>query len=179
VHLTLQRRRKEGQSELCFSLASFATLSTDSLTCLQSKGNHIWTIEAKKAPEKKWIFREFVRCIKGVPPSVAFVGLPWVWSPRVWDPQCAISPSDAVFHSPALPSWLSWDDNVLHGEAPESLKGQTFEIEAIATFQGGIKSPELRMTCAIVVASATDHEGEFLYLAPFSNGSRLTLAPRL
>lgn len=164
MHLALQRRRQEGQGELFLSSFIPRDSSLTSARTSQSKGNHIWTIEAKKDPEKKWIFREFVRCIKGIPPSVAFVGLPWVWSPRVWDPQCAISPSDAVFHSPALPSWLSWNENVLSGEAPESLKGQTFEVEAIATFQGGIKSPELRMTCTIVVASANDHEGELLKL---------------
>ncbi|TNY19212.1 hypothetical protein DMC30DRAFT_333419, partial [Rhodotorula diobovata] len=81
----------------------------------KSKGNHIWTVEAKKMPDKKWLFREFTRCIKGSAPSIAFVGLTWQWAPRVWDPQCSSAAIDASFMSPSLPDWLSWDDNVLQG----------------------------------------------------------------
>ncbi|KAL8293121.1 hypothetical protein RQP46_000815 [Phenoliferia psychrophenolica] len=123
----------------------------------KSKGNHIWSIEAKKVPDKKWIFREFTRCIKGSPPSVAFAGLPWSWSPRVWDPQCSVAAIGASFSSPALPSWLSWDDNVLSGEAPDSLTGTSLEIKAIATFQTAGKVQQLEATCTILIASVGDH----------------------
>ncbi|KAM0754122.1 hypothetical protein T439DRAFT_171975 [Meredithblackwellia eburnea MCA 4105] len=122
----------------------------------KSKGNHIWSIEAKKVPDKKWIFREFTRCIKGNPPNVAFVGLPWSWAPRVWDPQCSASAIGATFSSPSLPPWLSWEDNVLSGEAPESMKGQSLEIQAIATFQNNGKAQQLEATTNILIASVSD-----------------------
>ncbi|GAA6058162.1 hypothetical protein JCM3770_007034 [Rhodotorula araucariae] len=124
----------------------------------KSKGNHIWTVEAKKIPDKKWIFREFTRCIKGTAPSVAFVGLTWQWAPRVWDPQCSSAAIDASFMSPSLPDWLVWDDNVLQGEVPESALGQTLEIEAVATFQMGNKVQQLKATTQFLVASPHDTE---------------------
>ncbi|BGP45987.1 hypothetical protein JCM10450v2_001826 [Rhodotorula kratochvilovae] len=124
----------------------------------KSKGNHIWTVEAKKIPDKKWIFREFTRCIKGTAPSVAFVGLSWQWAPRVWDPQCSSAAIDASFMSPSLPDWLVWEDNVLQGEVPESALGQTFEIEAVATFQMGTKVQQLKASTQFLVASPHDTE---------------------
>ncbi|KAI5479628.1 hypothetical protein MNV49_003138 [Pseudohyphozyma bogoriensis] len=126
----------------------------------KSKGNHIWSIEAKKVPEKKWVFREFVRCIKGTAPSVAFCGLPWSWAPRVWDPQCSVAAIGATFSSPSLPDWLSWEDNVLSGEAPESMKGQTIEIQAIASFLNNGKTQHLEASCSVLVASVGEHEAE-------------------
>ena len=122
----------------------------------KSKGNHIWTIEAKKVPDKKWIFREFVRCIKGAGPPIAFIGLPWEWSPRVWDPQCSGSAIGASFSSPALPAWLSWDDNVLSGRAPEELNGHEFDVIAIATFQAAGKVQQLEAKAHVRIGSPND-----------------------
>lgn len=129
----------------------------------QSKGNHIWTVEAKKVPDKKWIFREFTRCIKGNAPPIAFIGLPWTWAPRVWDPQCSSAAIDASFSSPSLPDWLSWEDNVLSGEVPKSAHGQTIEVEAVATFQMGDRVHQLRATTQFLVASPdeTDDPANF------------------
>ncbi|GAA6012435.1 hypothetical protein JCM11491_004332 [Sporobolomyces phaffii] len=124
----------------------------------KSKGNHIWTVEAKKMPDKRWMFREFVRCIKGPAPAVAFVGLNWSWAPRVWDPQCSSSAIDASFMSPTLPPWLSWEDNVLSGEAPESAHGQSFDIEAVATFQMGDKVHQLRAMTSFLVANPSESD---------------------
>ncbi|GAA5845603.1 hypothetical protein JCM9279_006046 [Rhodotorula babjevae] len=130
----------------------------------KSKGNHIWTVEAKKMPDKKWLFREFTRCIKGAAPSVAFVGLTWQWAPRVWDPQCSSAAIDASFMSPSLPEWLAWDDNVLQGEVPESALGQTLEVEAVATFQMGNKVQQLKASTHFLVASPHDTEDPALAL---------------
>lgn len=139
--------------------------STDSVPFrAQSKGNHIWTVEAKKMPDKKWLFREFTRCIKGTAPSVAFVGLTWQWAPRVWDPQCSSAAIDASFMSPSLPEWLAWDDNVLQGEVPESALGQTLEVEAVATFQMGNKVQQLKASTHFLVASPHDTEDPALAL---------------
>ncbi|SCV69559.1 BQ2448_2579 [Microbotryum intermedium] len=127
----------------------------------KSKGNHIWTIEAKKDPERRWVFRTFERCIKGNAPQVAFIGLPWTWTPRVWDPQCSISPALVTFSSPSLPPWLHWHDHLLTGEAPESAHGQTFEIEAIAYIHGATdpgKPNEISSKVSILVASPSERK---------------------
>lgn len=124
----------------------------------QSKGNHIWTVEAKKIPDRKWVFREFVRCIKGSAPSVAFAGLPWTWAPRVWDPQRSSDTIDASFMSPTLPDWLSWENNVLSGVVPASALRETFEIEAVATFQMGDQVQQLKATTRFFVASPDETE---------------------
>lgn len=111
-------------------------------------------------PDKKWIFREFTRCIKGSPPNVAFAGLPWSWSPRVWDPQRSGSAIGAAFSSPSLPPWLEWKNNVLSGEAPEALTGQSVEITAVATFQTGGRVQQLEATCTILIASVGERTRE-------------------
>ncbi|GAA5822689.1 hypothetical protein JCM11251_004344 [Rhodosporidiobolus azoricus] len=142
----------------------------------KSKGNHIWTVEAKKMPDKKWIFREFTRCIKGSAPPVAFIGVPWTWAPRVWDPQCSSSAIDAHFMSPALPPWLTWEDNILQGEPPESAHNQSFEIEAVATFQMGNKVQQLKASTNFVVASPNETDDPSAYTA--SHPALLTAAGR-
>jgi hypothetical protein len=111
-------------------------------------------------PDKKWLFREFTRCIKGAAPPIAFIGSTWTWSPRVWDPQCSVAAINATFSSPALPSWLSWEDNVLSGDVPESLKGTKFELTGVATFQVGGKAHQLEQLVKVSITSVGDHEGE-------------------
>ncbi|CAE6441548.1 unnamed protein product [Rhizoctonia solani] len=84
----------------------------------KSKGNHIWNIDARKIDEGgsiRWTFREFKRKIAGTPPGIAYHGHHWQWAPHVWDPQLSRANITASFSSPALPSWLSWADNVLSG----------------------------------------------------------------
>ncbi|GAA5967995.1 hypothetical protein JCM11641_003692 [Rhodosporidiobolus odoratus] len=139
----------------------------------KSKGNHIWTVEAKKIPDKKWIFREFARCIKGVAPPVAFIGMPWAWAPRVWDPQCSSAAIDASFMSPSLPAWLSWEDNILSGEVPQSAHGQTVEVEAVATFQMGNRVNQLRATIKFLVASPNETDDPAAFAAVAAGTIRL------
>lgn len=75
----------------------------------KSKGNHIWNISARKDREKGgWIFEEFKRKIVGTPPTIAYIGLQWSWSPRIWDPQSSVAHLKPTFTSPALPHWLHW-----------------------------------------------------------------------
>ncbi|KAJ1309568.1 hypothetical protein OPQ81_006341 [Rhizoctonia solani] len=84
----------------------------------KSKGNHIWNIDARKIDEGgsiRWTFREFKRKIAGTPPGIAYHGHHWQWAPHVWDPQLSRANITASFSSPSLPSWLSWNDNVLSG----------------------------------------------------------------
>ncbi|KIY43584.1 hypothetical protein FISHEDRAFT_78432 [Fistulina hepatica ATCC 64428] len=97
----------------------------------KSKGNHIWNVEAKKLDNGKWEFRPFHRKIAGNPPGIAYIGLHWQWSPRVWDPQ-AVWTAPVQYSSPELPSWLSWKECVLSGVPPPDAK--SCNITTIAQF---------------------------------------------
>jgi organic radical activating enzyme len=81
----------------------------------KSKGNHIWNIDAKKLPQGGWTFREFKRRIAGTPNPVAYIGLKWSWTPRIWDPQISRHSIRVFWSSPSLPSWLSWHNDELSG----------------------------------------------------------------
>lgn len=96
----------------------------------KSKGNHIWSIEAKKAGEGKWEFRPFHRKLAGNPPSVAYCGLRWSWTPRVWDPQASWEKIPVHYSSPSLPPWLSWKDDTLSGIPPPD--AQSCDVTAVA-----------------------------------------------
>ncbi|KAF8892463.1 hypothetical protein BD779DRAFT_1436998 [Infundibulicybe gibba] len=98
----------------------------------KSKGNHIWNIEAKKSGDGKWEFRPFYRRLAGTPPSVAYCGLKWSWTPRVWDPQASWQNIPVQYSSPSLPSWLSWKDDVLSGVPPPD--AESCQITANAQF---------------------------------------------
>jgi len=106
----------------------------------KSKGNHIWSIEAKKSADCKWEFRPFHRKL-GVPPSgVAYIGLRWAWKPRIWDPQISFKKIQVTYSSPSLPSWLSWKNGELSGVPPPD--AETCQITAIAKVRGRCCSSE-------------------------------------
>ncbi|KAH8116818.1 hypothetical protein DFH11DRAFT_1724766 [Phellopilus nigrolimitatus] len=96
----------------------------------KSKGNHIWNIDAKKKPEGGWDFRPFHRKLAGSPPSVAYIGLRWSWTPRIWDPQASRANIQVQYSSPNLPSWLSWRDGSLHGTPPPDAQSCEIMVEA-------------------------------------------------
>lgn len=99
----------------------------------KSKGNHIWNVDAKKMPDGSWIFRPFQRKIAPPPPTRAYIGLPYSWTPRVWDPQASTVDLKVTFNSPpgSLPLWLSWQDNVLTGTPTEGVAPT--HVTALAT----------------------------------------------
>jgi hypothetical protein len=104
----------------------------------KSKGNHIWNVDAKKLIDGSWVFREFRRKIAGVPPQHAFVGTPWVWAPRVWDPQASTSGLKVEYHSPegSLPRWMRWEDKLLTGVPQEGdVGGQVTAIASVSDHQ--------------------------------------------
>ncbi|CAG8517037.1 2182_t:CDS:10 [Diversispora eburnea] len=113
----------------------------------KSKGNHVWNIEAKKTPTGGWIFREFNRKIAGVPDRVAYIGMEYRYSPRVWDPQVNVK---SVFHSPWLPEWLRWENNVLTGTP--GIDSESCEITAIANYYHGDTVYKLEKSFVIAVA---------------------------
>ncbi|KAF8557304.1 hypothetical protein OG21DRAFT_1505519 [Imleria badia] len=104
----------------------------------KSKGNHIWNIDARKLLDGRWTFRPFYRRVAGSPPSVAYVGLRWSWAPRIWDPQASRTNLQVSYSSPSLPSWLSWEDDVLQGTPPPD--AENCEITVVARYmQEGVE----------------------------------------
>jgi len=101
----------------------------------KSKGNHIWNIEAKKTGDGKWEFRPFHRKLAGSPPSVAYCGLRWSWTPRVWDPQASWQNVPVEYSSPSLPSWLSWKDDELSGTPPQDAESCRIIVNAKVCLQ--------------------------------------------
>ena len=95
----------------------------------KSKGNHIWHVDAKKS-EGGWLFRPFKRKLAGTPPGVAYVGLRWTWTPRIWDPQASRANMPVNYSSPALPSWLSWKEDSLTGIPPPDAQSCDVTVEA-------------------------------------------------
>ncbi|KAL7416110.1 hypothetical protein BDY24DRAFT_254910 [Mrakia frigida] len=119
----------------------------------KSKGNHIWNVEAKKDGEGGWHFKRFERRITGNFSQAAYIGVPWQWAPRVWDPHTTASTIKAVFSSPpgSLPTWLAWTDNVLAGTAP--VNAMSVEIETIASYTEDLQPRQLRQTNDLTVTS--------------------------
>ncbi|KAI0345366.1 hypothetical protein BDW22DRAFT_1406070 [Trametopsis cervina] len=95
----------------------------------KSKGNHIWHVDAKKT-EGGWTFRPFQRKLAGVPPGVAYIGLRWSWTPRIWDPQASRANMPVTYASPALPSWLSWEGDTLTGIPPADAESCDVTVQA-------------------------------------------------
>ncbi|CAG8639040.1 36246_t:CDS:10 [Gigaspora margarita] len=116
----------------------------------KSKGNHVWNIEAKKTPSGGWVFREFTRKIAGIPDKIAYVGVKYTYAPRVWDPQVNVKSIKAVFHSPWLPDWLRWENNVLTGTP--GIDAENCEITAIANYYHGDTVYKLEKSFFITIA---------------------------
>jgi hypothetical protein len=76
------------------------------------------------------VFRPFHRKLAGSPPGIAYVGLKWSWSPRIWDPQASSSHLPVHYSSPSLPLWLSWTDDVLSGIPPPDAESCDITTEA-------------------------------------------------
>lgn len=95
----------------------------------KSKGNHIWHVDAKKT-DNGWLFRPFQRKLAGAPPGVAYIGLRWSWTPRVWDPQASRANMPVKFACPNLPSWLSWNNDTLSGIPPPDAENCDVTVEA-------------------------------------------------
>jgi hypothetical protein len=91
-------------------------------------------MDAKKLPNGTWAFRQFHRQLAGPPPAVAYVGLSWTWTPRIWHPQGQLPGKDPGTHvqysSLSLPSWLSWKDDALCGTPPPDAESCDVVVEA-------------------------------------------------
>ncbi|KAH9035503.1 hypothetical protein EDB85DRAFT_1863052 [Lactarius pseudohatsudake] len=126
----------------------------------KSKGNHIWNIEAKKTGEGGWTFRPFQRRLAGVPPGVAYVGLRWTWTPRIWDPQASRNNLHVTYTSPSLPPWLLWhEDQYLTGiPTPDA---QSCDVTVEARFMQDGQEDFLSQTVHITIAPVTNVDTSF------------------
>ncbi|KAI1788275.1 hypothetical protein LXA43DRAFT_894961 [Ganoderma leucocontextum] len=95
----------------------------------KSRGNHIWHIDAKKV-ECGWTFRPFKRKLAGTPPHAAYVGLPWTWALRIWDPHASHTNLPVSCSSPTLPPWLAWKQGSLTGTPPQGAHNCDVIVEA-------------------------------------------------
>ncbi|KAI0831256.1 hypothetical protein BC628DRAFT_1407775 [Trametes gibbosa] len=124
----------------------------------KSKGNHIWHVDAKKA-EGGWMFRPFQRKLAGTPPGVAYVGLRWTWTPRIWDPQASRANMPVAFSSPSLPAWLSWKEDSLTGiPTPDA---QSCDVTVEARFIQDGKEEVLTHTVHITIAPMAAVDSSF------------------
>lgn len=97
-------------------------------------------MDAKKT-EGGWMFRPFQRRLAGAPPGVAYVGLRWTWTPRIWDPQASRTNMPVTYSSQSLPGWLSWKDDVLSGIPPHDAQSCDVTVEARVGFFSCCFSP--------------------------------------
>ncbi|KAJ3476268.1 hypothetical protein NLI96_g11276 [Meripilus lineatus] len=124
----------------------------------KSKGNHIWHVDAKKT-EGGWMFRPFQRRLAGAPPGVAYVGLRWTWTPRIWDPQASRTNMPVTYSSQSLPGWLSWKDDVLSGIPPHD--AQSCDVTVEARFMQDGKEEVLTHTVHISIAPMAAVDASF------------------
>ncbi|KAK7467266.1 hypothetical protein VKT23_004323 [Stygiomarasmius scandens] len=135
----------------------------------KTKGNHVWNIEAKKIGDGKWEFRPFHRKLSGTPPAVAYCGLRWHWSPRVWDPQASFQGVPVYFSSPSLPSWLSWNGDELSGVPPPD--AQSCDVTVIAKFMLGGQEGQVSHSFRINIAPRSAVDASFNTRSPTANES--------
>jgi len=122
----------------------------------KSKGNHIWNVEARKLGETRWEFRPFHRKIAGSAPTVAYCGLKWKWTARIWDPQASFTSVPVTYSSPSLPPWLSWKDDMLSGTPLTESESCTITVIAKYTVDG--VEGRLSRTLAITIAPVSSVE---------------------
>lgn len=124
----------------------------------KSKGNHIWHVDAKKT-EPGWAFRPFQRKLAGAPPGVAYIGLRWSWTPRIWDPQASRANMPVTYTSPNLPPWLFWNDDTLSGIPPPDAESCDVTVEARFVQEG--KEEMLSHTVHVNIAPMTAVDASF------------------
>ncbi|KAF9365906.1 hypothetical protein BGX34_007714 [Mortierella sp. NVP85] len=145
----------------------------------KSKGNHVWNIEARKAvgplsnngeavasagsssssssssAPVRWQFREFRSRIAGPVMKFARVGFPYVYTPKIWDPQ--MSSPDGVYDSPWLPPWLKWrgGKELCGTPGPED---KSCEITVVAKYNNDEGEQTLEMTFPLTVSDPSREE---------------------
>ncbi|KAF9274332.1 hypothetical protein BGZ68_000770 [Mortierella alpina] len=111
----------------------------------------------KPSNSVKWEFREYSSRIAGQIIKFARVGVPYVYSPRIWDAQ--MSCPAAKFSSPWLPPWLKWHKGELKGiPGPED---DSCTITVIAEYVREGEDCRLEMSFSLTVSDPSK-EGELM-----------------
>ncbi|KAF9564310.1 hypothetical protein BGW38_008930, partial [Lunasporangiospora selenospora] len=99
-------------------------------------------------PPIRWEFREYSSRIAGQIIKFARVGVPYVYSPRIWDAQ--MSCPAGKFASPWLPGWLKWHKGELKGvPGPDD---QSCTITVIAEYMREGEECRLEMSFPLTVS---------------------------
>ncbi|GAA94462.1 uncharacterized protein L969DRAFT_55287 [Mixia osmundae IAM 14324] len=161
----------------------------------KSRGNHIWTVDAKKMPQGGWQFRAHERHIVIPSQKTLRSGDEWSWEPRIWDQQNA--PLGADWSASILPSWVrivAREDSSavvdFKGVVPSESGRQEFLLRASFEEAGQTYSFERAFALDVAVEEDTSKSGsnsasdtpdsKYDPSMPFENGvGRLSRAPSL
>ncbi|KAG0332567.1 hypothetical protein BG000_009899 [Podila horticola] len=105
----------------------------------------------------RWEFREYTSRIAGQIIKFARVGIPYVYTPKIWDAQMS-SPA-AKFSSPWLPQWLRWHKGELKGVPTAEDKSCTITVVAEYLREG--EECHLEMSFPLTVSDPSK-EGELM-----------------
>ncbi|KAF9113650.1 hypothetical protein BGX27_001125 [Mortierella sp. AM989] len=123
---------------------------------IAAAGGGVGIVRQQTSPAR-WEFREYSSRIAGQIIKFARVGVPYVYSPRIWDAQ--MSCPAAKFSSPWLPSWLKWHKGELKGiPGPED---ESCTIVVIAEYVREGEECRLEMSFPLTVSDPSK-EGELM-----------------
>ncbi|KAG0023365.1 hypothetical protein BGZ82_010758 [Podila clonocystis] len=105
----------------------------------------------------RWEFREYTSRIAGQIIKFARVGIPYVYTPKIWDAQMS-SPA-AKFSSPWLPPWLRWHKGELKGVPTAEDRSCTITVVAEYLREG--EECHLEMSFPLTVSDPSK-EGELM-----------------
>ncbi|KAF9431524.1 hypothetical protein BGZ76_000195, partial [Entomortierella beljakovae] len=123
---------------------------------IAAAGGGVGIVRRQSSPVR-WEFREYSSRIAGQVIKFARVGVPYVYSPRIWDAQ--MSCPAAKFRSPRLPNWLKWHKGELKGiPGPED---ESCTITVIAEYYREGEECYLEMSFPLTVSDPSK-EGELM-----------------
>ncbi|KAI7822916.1 hypothetical protein BC939DRAFT_477556 [Gamsiella multidivaricata] len=123
---------------------------------IAAAGGGLGIVRRQTSPVR-WEFREYSSRIAGQVIKFARVGVPYVYSPRIWDAQ--MSCPAAKFSSPWLPGWLKWHKGELKGiPGPED---ESCTITVIAEYVREGEECRLEMSFPLTVSDPSK-EGELM-----------------
>ncbi|KAG0009361.1 hypothetical protein BGZ80_002475 [Entomortierella chlamydospora] len=110
-------------------------------------------------PLIRWEFREYTSRIAGQIIKFARVGVPYIYTPRIWDAQ--MSCPAAEYSSPWLPKWLKWHRGELRGTPGPA--DTSCSITVVAEYMREGEKCKLELTFQLTV-SDPEKEGELMDL---------------
>ncbi|KAK3844930.1 MAG: hypothetical protein J3R72DRAFT_59121 [Linnemannia gamsii] len=123
---------------------------------ISAAGGGLGIIRRPSSPVR-WEFREYSSRIAGHIIKYARVGVPYVYSPRIWDAQ--MSCPAAKFSSPWLPDWLKWHRGELKGIPTSGDESCTIVVVAEYVREG--EECRLEMSFPLTVCDPAKDEQEY------------------